>query len=278
MTEIFCSIGETGSLQTGSIGGKGEVALIKTVIGGVNLTGTLTHPAQGGFIAAVTFNEDGSVIYGTDVGSGDIYSSDLSEPYDITSNVTNEVSVSGGGTSLVWGDNGSRLYVPSTNNFSDSDIIEYEATTDYDITTLNQLNTFSTNISTPGQIDISNDGSLIFLNNGGSTTVTRYEMSTPFDLSTLSKVRDVDLSSAFDSNAGDACFFQNDGTTFYMTEDSDNQVLRFKVSTSYDLTTASLQEVIDLSSSTEPEGVYVTGDKNVIVTADPSDDQWQQYE
>lgn len=127
---------------------------------------------------------------------------------------------------------GTKIYVASYN--SDS-VYQYDLSTAFDLSTASYNNvnfSFSSQMSTPRNIQFKPDGSEMYLLDASNYTIYQYTMSTPWDLTTASYSYAAGTNDT--TTTPRALAFKSDGTKMYITDASTTNQYVYK----YDLSTA----------------------------------------
>ena len=126
--------------------------------------------------------------------------------------------------------------------------------------------------TSPSGIAFNNDGSKMYMVGAANGTVYQYTLSTPFDLSTAS-YDNVSFSVAGQDTQPHDITFNNDGSKMYMVGYSNDSVFQYTLSTPFDLSTASYDNVsfsvagqdaapLGIAFNTTGSKMYMVGDSN----------------
>lgn len=134
---------------------------------------------------------------------------------------------------------GTKIYVASYN--SDS-VYQYDLSTAFDLSTASYNNvnfSFSSQMSTPRNIQFKPDGTEMYLLDLSNFTIYQYTMSTPWDLTTASYSYSFSTNNTTTTPRGLA--FKSDGTKMYITDGSttNQYVYKYDLSTAWRVDTAS---------------------------------------
>lgn len=158
---------------------------------------------------------------------------------------------------------------------------QYDLSTGWDVSTMSYSNNsknFSSQDSAPTGIDISSDGTKMYIVGITNNTVYQYTLSTAYDISTASYASKSFSVSSQSSNPRDIAF-KTDGTKMYLCTTSPNDaVYQYSLSTAWDISTASYDSVsLSLSSQTTgPNGMSISQDgKYMLVTGNSSTNIYQ---
>lgn len=159
--------------------------------------------------AGLAFKDDGTAMYIADAGTDAIYQYSLSTGWDLGSTVTydsvslnisaNETAVGG----IIFGDNGSKLYITGS---SDDSIRQYNLSTAWNISTASSVAVISTAslYPTTSGIDISSDGKTLIICSGASYSVNAIKLDTAWDVSSFIMKRRSVVSSPNGLTIGDS--------------------------------------------------------------------------
>jgi len=142
---------------------------------------------------------------------------------------------------IAFNNDGTKMYIVSA---SVNTIYQYTLTTGFDLSTASYDSvTFLTNSQTQDASDMqfNNDGTKMFVTCYRNDKVYQYSLSTPYDISTASY--DSVSYDPSDAPFAMALVFKPDGTKMYLTGYSSDTVSQHSLSTPYDLSTASFDNV-----------------------------------
>jgi len=191
---------------------------------------TWANPDRGGGCPA--YNSDGTQVIIPSTLSTQSSVWDLSTPYDFTTR-SNQTAIS----QFTWGSSVSPdgkylIQSNSTTNAGTFDIFEFNTIDDFRSGLGSVLNTSSFS-GLVGKVGKYGD---YFISNTKTNTNT-YNLTTPFDLSTAVLIENWSHSDFADQHDQGACDFGRDGFFFYHLNTSNNGIVRYELSTPYDLTT-----------------------------------------
>ena len=135
---------------------------------------------------------------------------------------------------ITFDDDGDKMYITGFNSSGDTGdrVIEYDLTTNYDVSTKSVSHTLTTNVSArPHDIRFNNDGSRMYLPLLNQTIKT-FSLSTAYDLSTASLIHTSSIPSNSSTNEP-SIEFNTNGTKVFI-EDGD-QIDEYDVATAFDL-------------------------------------------
>ena len=125
-------------------------------------------------------------------------------------------------------------------------------------------------------IDISPDGTNIYIVGKSGDDVSQYKLSTPYDITTAAYLQNFSISSQ-EANV-EGIRFKPSGDQFYIVGSSGDEVNVYNLTTNWDISTATAHHTIDVSGQdTDPNGLYVSHDgKNLYIAGDAGNtvDQW----
>jgi len=167
---------------------------------------------------------------------------------------------------------GSKMYMVGSSNDS---VYQYTLSTPFDLSTASYDNvSFSVagQDTQPHDITFNSDGSKMYMVGNTSDSVFQYTLSTPFDLSTAS-YDNVSFSVAGQDATPYDIAFNNDGSKMYMVGSSNDSVFQYTLSTPFDLSTASYDNVsfsvagqdaapLGIAFNTTGSKMYMVGDSN----------------
>jgi hypothetical protein len=170
---------------------------------------------------------------------------------------------------------GTRMYTLGATN---ARIYEWTLSTPYDITSasFNDYLALGTQDAAPLKMDVSQDGTKIYVFGQTNNKIFRYSM-TAWDISTASFDTGQELSTAASDTETTGVAISGDGTKLLTAGDTVTQyVFRYDLATPYDLTTATLTLHLfdmtgftaapnDLSFSTSGRRMYIVEDTNDVV-------------
>lgn len=171
--------------------------------------------------------------------------------------------------SAAWNNDGTQLFIRDRSE----NVQEYTLTAGYDITTASLNQTVSYSGLEPTGIAFNNDGSKIYVSASLADEVNSWTLSTPYDISTQTSANTLDVSDETSSPADIG--FNDDGSLFYVLGEGSNSLYEYGLSTPYDISTASSNDSLDVSSETtgvtgftfDNDGgqLFVSGGENDLV-------------
>jgi len=143
---------------------------------------------------------------------------------------------------LAFNNDKSKMYILGSNSYS---VYEYILSTPGNLGTASYNSVrFSVNFqdSAPRSISFSSDGSKMHMTGGENNSVYQYSLSTNFDLSTAS-YDNVSFSVNAQDSQPSGVVFNSDGSKMYMFGNANDAVFQYTLSTNFDLSTASYDNV-----------------------------------
>ena len=222
---------------------------------------------------AVTLSADGTKFYMLGpTATASVYQYTLTTPYDVStgSYASKSMDVSSEETlpeGLAISTDGSKMYVVGTNNDT---VYQYTLGTPFDVSTgsyASKSMSVSTEDNNPRGVDISTDGTKIYISGNENDTVFQYTLSTAFDVATGSYASK-SMSVSSETTATEDLEISADGTKMFVT--GDDTVFQYTLSTAFDISTGtydsislsvSNQETITTGLTFHPDGnkMYIVG-------------------
>ena len=222
------------------------------------------------------FNNDGTKMYITGYATDSIYQYSLSTAWDISTATYDNVSLDISATNpyptcLKFNNDGTKLWVVSPNVLAGTSesIYEYGFTTPYDLSTASYSNVnidLSSQESRPHGIDFSPDGTKMFMIGWTQDRVFQYDLSTAWDITsvTYSGKSSFQISSTYGQTPQDSTpkglALNGDGTKIFITGDQNNKIFQYSLSTAYDASTMSYDNVSINSGDSSPFQVGFNND------------------
>jgi 6-phosphogluconolactonase (cycloisomerase 2 family) len=223
----------------------------------------------------------------TDCGAVWVYKNNGDKFYDLSSASSTGTKYVGSQDNQPMGhefnNNGTKMYI--TGGTTDS-IYQYSLSTAYDVTTATYDNV-SLDISAtnpyPTCLKFNNDGTKLWVVSpntlaGTSESIYEYGLTTAYDLSTAS-YSNVNLNLSAQESRPHGIDFKPDGTKMFMTGWSNDRVYQYSLSSAWDITTASYDNVNFSVSSQDgtPRGITLNGDGTKIFIAGDNSNTIYQY-
>lgn len=210
----------------------------------------------------VAFNTSGTKMYMVGIGNDRVYQYSLSTAFDISTASYDSVSLSVSSqdtTPLDIGFNTSGTKMYMTGNSTGS-AHQYSLSTAFDLSTAS-YDSVSFSFSSQDSVVISsifnNDGTKIYMLGTGNNSVYQYSLSTAFDLSTTS-YDNVSFSISSQGSSVLGIAFNSEGTKMFVAEADNDSVYQYSLSTAFDLSTASYNNVSFSISSQDTTVVGLT--------------------
>ena len=150
--------------------------------------------------------------------------------------VSTQVGVGAGG--LFFKPDGSNVYVIS---YANDVIHQFTLSVNWDISTATNSGksvSVVTQENSPRDLYFTSDGYSVFIVGNQNKTVFKYTLSTAWDISTASYAN-VSFSVSSQSDFPRGVTFKTDGTEMYISDDTNDAVDQYSLSTAFDITTAS---------------------------------------
>lgn len=231
----------------------------------------------------LAFNGDGTKLFVAG-GFSKLFEYTLSTGFDVTTaDLTQTFDVSsqdGRARGVAFNNDGSKMFIVGNSN---DNVYEYDLSTAFATTTASFTQSFdiSSENALPSGVKFNLDGSKMFVvGTGGFNNpvdkVYEYSLSTGFDISTASFTQSFDVSSEDSNPIGIA--FNNDGSKMFISGQSNAKLFEYDLSTSFDVSTASLTQSFDVSSQDDrPRGLAFNGDGSKIFVSGGDDNLLLQY-
>jgi len=207
--------------------------------------------------------DDGLTMYVVGTVGDDINEYSLSTAWDITTaSFTAATSVASQETTphgLFFRSDGTKMYLTGS---ADDEVNEYDLTTAWDSTTISHVRAQSVSSQDSGPQDIwfNTDGTKMFMVGFSGSDINEYSLSTAWNISTISYTRNFDVSTQASGPRG--IFMNPDGTKMWIIENTSDEVHEYVLTTGFDLSTASYNNVQFNVSTQEsnPFGVFFKND------------------
>ena len=231
----------------------------------------------------ISFNTTGSKMYMVGSSNDSVYQYTLSTPFDLSTASYDNVSFSVAGQDtqphdITFNSDGSKMYMVGTT--SDS-VFQYTLSTPFVLSTASYDNvSFSVagQDTQPHDITFNSDGSKMYMVGYSNDSVFQYTLSTPFDLSTAS-YDNVSFSVAGQDATPYDIAFNNDGSKMYMAGYTNKTVFQYTLSTPFDLSTASCDNVSFsvAAQNTQPIGIAFNNNGSKMYMVGGGGDSVFQY-
>ena len=233
------------------------------------------------------FKPDGTKFYIVGHTDDVVEEYDLSTAWDITTSTYNQnfsvATEEGLPGALFFKPDGTKMYV---SGILGDDIIQYDLTTAWDISTASYTQNFSVASQTGGPqgLFFKSDGTTMFVcgsNTSSVITVFEYGLTTAWDISTasLSDSENVARDGSGPSRGG--LSFKADGTKFFIASDVFDRVVQYDLSTAWDVTTASPDTPTNYfqvyAEANAPQGLFFKTDGAKMYVIDGTGDDINEY-
>ena len=210
---------------------------------------------QDGIPQDVTFNTDGTKMYMLGSSSDRVNEYTLSTGFDVSTAVYSQNLVvtteDTNATGMSFNADGTKMFIVGSTN---DRVYEYTLGTGFDVSTASyvQYKSIATEELTATDVTFNSDGTEMYTIGTTGDTVDQYNLSTGFDVSTASYAQNFSVTSQ-DSTPQDV-LFKPDGTRMYMVGISNDRVYQYKLSTGFDVSTATMPAFSFASQENSPMG------------------------
>jgi hypothetical protein len=223
----------------------------------------------------VAFSSDGTKMYVVGVISDRVHQYTLSTGFDLSTASYDNVSFSVAGQdirphSITVNSDGTKMYIVGN---STGRVHQYTLSTGFDVSTASYDNvsfSIAAQESNVTKAVLSTDGTKMYVVGADTDSVFQYTLATGFDVSTAS-YDNVSFNVSGQETNPNAIFFNPEGTKMYMTGNISDRVYQYTLSSGFDLSTASYDNVSFSVAGQEshPTGLFfsTTGTKMFIVGA-----------
>ena len=211
-------------------------------------------------------NPVGTKLFLVGFSTDKVYEYDLSTADDVSTASYTNVSLSISSqesypTGLCFSPDGYNMYVVGR---SSDKVHQYSLTTAYDLSTASYANkefSVASQEINPGEVRFNNDGTRMFVVGYSSDYVNQYDLTTAYDVSTAS-YNNVRFSVTSQEVSPYALHFNNDGTKMYMAGSSADDVFEYDLTTGFDVSTASYNDVKSPGTNVgpNPRAIFVNND------------------
>jgi sugar lactone lactonase YvrE len=232
---------------------------------------------------AIAFKSDGTKLYHAGTTNDTIYQYSLSTAWDVSTASYDSVSFSvasqGQPTGLVFKSDGTKFYLSENNT---SSVYQYSLSTAWDMSTAS-YDSVSFSVASQGlyphDVVFKSDGSSMYVYTSSDETMYQYTLSTAWDLSTSAYAsRNYAFANAEDASP-EGMDISEDGTKFYMVGRTTDSVYQYTLSTAWDISTASYDNVLlNISSQdTDPYNTVFGNSGQKLYAAGNTTDTIYQY-
>lgn len=231
----------------------------------------------------IEFNNDGTKMYMVGNGSDFVNQYSLTTAYDVSTGSYDSVrfdigSEDGTPSGVRFSTDGTKMFVVGASNAS---VFEYDLSTAFDISTTS-YNSVSFSVSSqdtsPLGLVFKPDGTKMFVAGNANDDIFQYSLSTAWDISTASydnKAADITSQDTIIVDVG----FSSDGTKMFVAGSSGEDINQYTLSTAWDVSTASFDNVIFETDNEETNilGFTIKPDGTKFYTCGNNDDTIYQY-
>ena len=219
----------------------------------------------------VFFSPDGTRMYAIESSDDEIFAFALSTPWDISTGVSavnddDFTSTAPDVRGMFIRSDGLKLYLVDYNG---KDIVEYDLSTAWDITTHTEVAEFSVNTQTPVPVDVffSPDGRKMYVTGDSGEEVVEYTLTTPWDVTTAGSAYELSIGVV---NLPRATEFKPDGSRMYVI-DTDDDIYEYHLTSPWDLSTAIQVRVRTDTGITDSYGMHFAPNGEVLFVGDGDD-------
>lgn len=165
-------------------------------------------------------------------------------------------------SAMTFNDDGSRMYV--INNSGNREIFAYDLEIPYELNTArfaNEKFSVVSQESGPTGLAFNTTGDKMFITGFSDDAVVEYNLTTPFDVSTASYSQEFSVV-VQDSSPQDVTF-STDGSRMYIVGNINNAVFQYDLSTPFDVSTATYNNVT-IPSGSAPRGITLSDDGTIM--------------
>jgi glutamine cyclotransferase len=245
-------------------------------ISGATFTQNFSVSAQDSSPRGIAFNTDGTKMFITGSAGVDINEYALTTGFDIsTASYSQNFSVISQTTSprgVAFNTDGTKMFVVGQVG---STIYEYNLATGFNISTASYSQNFSLSSQETGAQDVAfnTDGTKMFIVGTSGQDVNEYTLSTGFDVSSASYSQNFSVSSQDTIPTG--ITFNTDGTSMFITGQTNDKVFEYTLTSGFDVSTASYSSTSFsvLSEESNPLGlVFNSNGTKMFITGTTGDD------
>ena len=245
-------------------------------ISGATYTQNFSVSSQDSSPRGIAFNTDGTKMFVTGSAGTDVNEYTLTTGFNVsTASYSQNFSVISQTTTprgLGFNTNGTKMFVVGQVG---SVVYEYDLTTGFDISTASYSQNFSLSSQETGAQDVAfnSDGTKMFIVGHSGQDVNEYTLSTGFDISTASYSQNFSVSSQDTIPTG--ITFNTDGTSMFITGQTNDKVFEYTLTSGFDVSTASYSSTSFsvLSEESNPLGlVFNANGTKMFITGTSGDD------
>ena len=196
---------------------------------------------EGSGVRPIVRDNSGTWQYNSDAGS-------LTGAYDLSTAVLNQSKDISSDTpdpyGIIFKPDGTKMFVLDDGFAAADDVLEYGLSTAWDISTATFTQAYrllSSEAAVQG-MDFKSDGTQVYIVGSITDAVYAYDLSTAWDISTAS-YNSVNFSTASQTTTPFAVKFKSDGAKMYVIGSAQDTIYEYNLSTSWDISTASYNNV-----------------------------------
>lgn len=291
--------GITGTVRQVRWGKNGERAYV-TILGGTRTTAAVhqlnlsapydlasrSNPSKSVVVGdyftncvTVAFNDAGTKMYvggynGTNATDERLIEFDLSTAWELDSAIAQvrKLYIGGDETTprgFTFKSDGTRLYVIGTTG---DDINQYTLSTAWDITsagasTTRALVPLVAALTTPTSLVFKDDGTKCYVLNSGNDVIYQFSLGTAWDVSGTFTYDNVSLTTTTQEANPNGIFIGNSGADLYVHGTSGDNIVRYTMSTAWDLSTATFTSESTGTGDATPTGLFFRDNGAVVYAA-----------
>ena len=233
-----------------------EVSAAPTLVDSFSVNSEETTPN------GLSFNNDGTKMFIVGHQGDDVNEYTLSTGFDLsTATFVDSFSVrdeDDDARHAQFNQNGTKMFVLGKEN---DRVCEYTLDTGFDVSTATFVDCASVSEEgQPDELEFSPDGTKMFVVGESGDDINEYTLSTAFDVSTATVVDSFSVRS--EENVPMGLAFTYDGTKMFVTGWQNDTIIEYKLSTAFDVSTATLVNSYAIPDSVEnkPQGLTFSSD------------------
>lgn len=238
--------------------------------------------SQEGSLRGTEFNSDGTKLYVVGTDSDSVFQYSLSTAYDVSTASYDSVSFSVASqdtapSGIRFKTDGTKMFIVG---FANDNVYEYSLSTAFDISTASYTTSFSvaTQDTAPLGLAFKTDGTRMYIAGNTNDNIFQYSLSTAWDISTASydnKAANITPQDTIVVDVG----FKSDGTKMFVAGSSGEDINQYTLSTAWDVSTASFDNVIfeTHNEETNINGFTIKPDGTKFYTSGTTSDTVFQY-